>query len=36
MEHTVVAPAAGTVEKVLCGVGEQVKEGAELLRVAST
>jgi 3-methylcrotonyl-CoA carboxylase alpha subunit len=31
MEHTVVAPAAGTVERVLCAVGEQVKEGAELL-----
>ena len=31
MEHTVVAPAAGVVEKVLCAVGEQVKEGAELL-----
>jgi 3-methylcrotonyl-CoA carboxylase alpha subunit len=31
MEHTVVAPAAGIVERVLCSVGEQVNEGAELL-----
>jgi 3-methylcrotonyl-CoA carboxylase alpha subunit len=31
MEHTVVAPAAGIVEKVLCTAGEQVKEGVELL-----
>jgi 3-methylcrotonyl-CoA carboxylase alpha subunit len=33
MEHTVVAPAAGTVERVLCAVGEQVREGAELLQI---
>jgi 3-methylcrotonyl-CoA carboxylase alpha subunit len=32
MEHTVVAPAAGTVEKTLVAVGEQVKEGVELLQ----
>jgi 3-methylcrotonyl-CoA carboxylase alpha subunit len=32
MEHTVVAPAAGVVERLLCAVGEQVKEGAELLQ----
>jgi 3-methylcrotonyl-CoA carboxylase alpha subunit len=31
MEHTVVAPAAGVVDRVLCAVGEQVKEGVELL-----
>jgi 3-methylcrotonyl-CoA carboxylase alpha subunit len=31
MEHTVVAPAGGVVERVLCAVGEQVKEGVELL-----
>ncbi len=31
MEHTVTAPSAGTVAKVLCSVDEQVKEGAELL-----
>ncbi len=33
MEHTVTAPAAGKVAKVLCSVGEQVKEGDELLRL---
>jgi 3-methylcrotonyl-CoA carboxylase alpha subunit len=33
MEHTVVAPAAGVVDRVLCAVGEQVKEGAELLEL---
>ena len=31
MEHTITAPAAGTVDRVLCSVGEQVKEGVELL-----
>jgi 3-methylcrotonyl-CoA carboxylase alpha subunit len=31
MEHTVVAPVAGTVERVMCAVGEQVREGVELL-----
>jgi 3-methylcrotonyl-CoA carboxylase alpha subunit len=31
MEHTVTAPVAGTVERVECAVGEQVKEGVELL-----
>ena len=31
MEHTVIAPRAGVVERVLCVVGEQVKEGVELL-----
>jgi 3-methylcrotonyl-CoA carboxylase alpha subunit len=31
MEHTLTAPAAGSVSKLLCAVGEQVKEGAELL-----
>jgi 3-methylcrotonyl-CoA carboxylase alpha subunit len=35
MEHTVVAPAAGVVDRVLCAVGEQVKEGAELLEFES-
>jgi 3-methylcrotonyl-CoA carboxylase alpha subunit len=34
MEHTVTAPAAGVVEKVLCVIGEQVKEGVELLKLA--
>jgi len=33
MEHTVVAPADGTVERVMCAVGEQVKEGVELLQL---
>ncbi len=32
MEHTLTAPAAGSVTKLLCAVGEQVKEGEELLR----
>jgi 3-methylcrotonyl-CoA carboxylase alpha subunit len=31
MEHTIVAPAASVVDRLLCSVGEQVKEGAELL-----
>jgi 3-methylcrotonyl-CoA carboxylase alpha subunit len=31
MEHTMKAPAAGTVARILCAVGEQVKDGAELL-----
>ena len=33
MEHTITAPAAGVVQKVMCAVGEQVKEGTELLVV---
>ena len=32
MEHTLTAPAAGSIGKLLCVVGEQVKEGDELLR----
>ncbi len=31
MEHTIVAPSASVVDKLLCEVGEQVREGAELL-----
>ena len=31
MEHTITAPTDGTIDKLLCSVGEQVKEGAELL-----
>jgi 3-methylcrotonyl-CoA carboxylase alpha subunit len=31
MEHTIKAPAGGTVTELLYGVGEQVEEGAELL-----
>jgi 3-methylcrotonyl-CoA carboxylase alpha subunit len=31
MEQTVTAPSAGTIDRVLCEVGDQVREGAELL-----
>jgi 3-methylcrotonyl-CoA carboxylase alpha subunit len=31
MEHTIVASAASVVDKLLCAVGDQVREGAELL-----
>jgi 3-methylcrotonyl-CoA carboxylase alpha subunit len=31
MEHTVTAPRAGIIGQLRCAVGEQVKEGAELL-----
>ena len=31
MEHTIAAPAAGTVKTFRCGVGDQVAEGAELV-----
>jgi 3-methylcrotonyl-CoA carboxylase alpha subunit len=31
MEHTIKAPAGGTVKELLYRVGEQVEEGAELL-----
>jgi 3-methylcrotonyl-CoA carboxylase alpha subunit len=34
MEHTITAPGAGVIEKVMCVNGEQVKEGTELLRLA--
>jgi 3-methylcrotonyl-CoA carboxylase alpha subunit len=34
MEHAIVAPADGVVEEVLYGVGEQVAEGAALVRFA--
>nr|WP_297356425.1 acetyl/propionyl/methylcrotonyl-CoA carboxylase subunit alpha [uncultured Caldimonas sp.] len=33
MEHTIAAPTDGVVEEVLYGVGDQVGEGAELLRL---
>jgi 3-methylcrotonyl-CoA carboxylase alpha subunit len=33
MEHTIAAPRDGTVAELLYGVGDQVTEGAELLRV---
>jgi 3-methylcrotonyl-CoA carboxylase alpha subunit len=32
MEHTIVAPADGVIEDILFGVGDQVAEGAELVR----
>jgi len=32
MEHTIVAPVDGVVADVLFGVGDQVDEGAELVR----
>jgi len=35
MEHTIAAPADGTVEELLFAPGEQVAEGAELLRMAA-
>jgi 3-methylcrotonyl-CoA carboxylase alpha subunit len=31
MEQTITAPAAGKIDRVLCEVGDQVREGAELL-----
>ncbi|TCP08155.1 acetyl/propionyl/methylcrotonyl-CoA carboxylase subunit alpha [Caldimonas thermodepolymerans] len=33
MEHSIVAPADGVVQELLYGVGDQVDEGAELLRL---
>ncbi len=35
MEHTIAAPADGTVEELLYAPGDQVTEGAELLRLAA-
>jgi 3-methylcrotonyl-CoA carboxylase alpha subunit len=35
MEHTIAAPRDGTVTELLYGVGDQVAEGAELLRLAA-
>jgi 3-methylcrotonyl-CoA carboxylase alpha subunit len=35
MEHTIGAPAAGTVAELLYAVGDQVAEGAQLLVLAS-
>jgi 3-methylcrotonyl-CoA carboxylase alpha subunit len=31
MEHTIVAPHAGTVSAINCAVGERVPEGADLV-----
>jgi len=33
MEHTVTAPAAGVIAEIHCAVGDQVREGTELLRL---
>ena len=33
MEHTIAAPQDGVVDEVLYGPGDQVTEGAELLRL---
>src|SRR5690606_12539515 len=35
MEHTIAAPADGTVEELLYAPGDQVAEGAELLRIGA-
>jgi len=35
MEHTIAAPADGTVEELMFTPGEQVAEGEELLRMAA-
>jgi 3-methylcrotonyl-CoA carboxylase alpha subunit len=36
MEHTIAAPRDGTVAELLYGVGDQVAEGAELLRLQAS
>jgi 3-methylcrotonyl-CoA carboxylase alpha subunit len=33
MEHTIAAPADGVIGEVLYAVGDQVAEGAELVRI---
>jgi 3-methylcrotonyl-CoA carboxylase alpha subunit len=35
MEHTIAAPADGTVEELMFAPGEQVAEGDELLRMGA-
>jgi 3-methylcrotonyl-CoA carboxylase alpha subunit len=35
MEHTIHAPRDGVVEALLYGVGDQVVEGSELLRLSA-
>jgi 3-methylcrotonyl-CoA carboxylase alpha subunit len=34
MEQTITAPSAGKIDRVMCAVGDQVREGAELLTFA--
>jgi 3-methylcrotonyl-CoA carboxylase alpha subunit len=36
MEHTIAAPAAGTVRAIECAVGDQVREGVELVDFEAT
>ncbi|MGE8397239.1 MAG: acetyl-CoA carboxylase biotin carboxyl carrier protein subunit, partial [Comamonas sp.] len=35
MEHTIAAPADGVVQELLYAPGDQVAEGAELIRIAA-
>jgi len=35
MEHTIIAPGDGVVSELLYAVGDQVAEGAELVRFES-
>ncbi|HNN17981.1 MAG TPA: acetyl-CoA carboxylase biotin carboxyl carrier protein subunit, partial [Giesbergeria sp.] len=35
MEHTIAAPADGVVQELLYAPGDQVAEGAELLKLAT-
>ncbi len=36
MEHTIAAPADGVVQELLYAPGDQVAEGAELIRIPAT
>jgi 3-methylcrotonyl-CoA carboxylase alpha subunit len=36
MEHTISAPASGVVQEIFYAVGDQVKEGAQLLAIETT
>ena len=36
MEHTIAAPADGVVQELLYAPGDQVSEGAELIRIEAT
>jgi 3-methylcrotonyl-CoA carboxylase alpha subunit len=36
MEHTIASPSAGTVAELLYAPGDQVNEGAPLLRLEAT